>query len=313
MPESESHLITQAFVLGAGLGTRLKRLTHARPKPLIPVAGKPLITCAFDHLLGVGVERIVVNTHHCAEAYGRAFPGGAYRHAALTFRHEPVLLETGGGIKNVEDCLGGAPFLVYNGDILSTLPLQPALAQHFAAGNEVTLVLRSHGGPLQVALAPGTSRVLDIGHRLGRAPGTHLFTGIYVVSPAFFHRLRLEKLSVIPAFLEMIAQGASLGAVVIDEGDWWDLGTREHYIEVHRTLRAADPAACWVHPTAQVDPTARLTGATCVGAGAKVGPGAHLHDCILWEGTAIASQSTLTRCILTENQSACGPHTDVDF
>ena len=312
MPEP-TPLLTDAFVLGAGLGTRLKRLTQARPKPLIPVAGTPLITFAFDHLLGVGVERIVVNTHHCADVYGRAFPDNAYRHAALTFRHEPVLLETGGGIKNVEDLLGNAPFLVYNGDILSTLPLEAVLAHHFAADNEVTLVLRSHGGPLQVAFDPATARVLDIGHRLERAPGTHLFTGIYVVNPAFLHRLKLEKLSVIPAFLEMITQGAALGAVVIAEGGWWDLGTREHYLEVHRTLRAADPAACWVHPTAQVHPTARLTGATCVGAGAKIGPSAHLHDCILWEGTTIAPESALTRCILTENQSACGIHTDTDF
>ena len=305
--------ISDAFVLGAGLGTRLKQLTQARPKPLVPVAGKPLITLAFDHLLDAGVKRIVVNTHHCAEAYRRAFPGGAYRHASLTFRHEPVLLETGGGIKNVEDLLGGAPFLVYNGDILSTLPLEAAITHHFARGNEVTLVLRSHGGPLQVAFERATARVLDIGHRLGRAPGTHLFTGIYVVNPAFLRRLGLEKLSVIPTFLEMIAQGAALGAVVIDQGGWWDLGTREDYLAVHRALRAADPAACWVHPSAKVDPTARLTGATCVGADAKIGPAAQLHDCILWEGTTIAQQSTLTRCIVTENQSACGVHTDTDF
>jgi len=315
MPQSPSipkPRITQAFVLGAGLGTRLKGLTQARPKPLIPVAGKPLIAHAFDHLLGVGVKRIVVNTHHCAEVYECYFPG-SYREAALTFRHEPVLLETGGGIKNVEDLLGGAPLLVYNGDILATLPLELALQHHFASGSEVTLILRSHGGPLQVAFDPGTERVLDIGHRLGRATGTHLFTGIYVVNPAFFRRLKLEKISVIPTFLEMIAQEAALGAVVIDEGDWRDLGTREQYLDVHRALRAADPLACWVHPTAQVDPTARLTGATFVDAGAKIGAHAHLHDCILWEGTVIAKQSTLTRCIVTENQTACGCHTDVDF
>jgi len=259
------------------------------------------------------VQRIAVNTHHCAEAYARAFPENSYRQAALTFRHEPVLLETGGGIKNVEDLLGGAPFLVYNGDILSTLPLEPALAHHFASGNEVTLILRSHGGPLEIAFDPATARVRDIGHRLGRAPGTHLFTGIYVVNPAFLSRLQLEKRSVIPTFLEMIAHGTALGAVAVDAGGWWDLGTRENYLHVHHALRAADPAACWVHPTAQVDPTARLTGATCVGAHAKIGPAAHLHDCILWEGTTIAPESTLTRCIVTENQSACGTHTDTDF
>jgi len=305
--------IAQAFVLGAGLGTRLKGLTQALPKPLIPVAGKPLITRAFDHLLSAGVTRLVVNTHHRAEAYGRAFPDGAYRHATLTLRHEPELLETGGGIKNVEELLGHAPFLVYNGDILTTLPLEPAIARHFEASNEVTLVLRSHGGPLQVAFDPGSGRVLDIGARLRRAPGTHLFTGIYIVTPEFLRRLQHGKRSVVPTFLEMIEQGAALGAIELDEGDWWDLGTREQYLAVHRVLRQADPHACWVDPTAQVDPSAQLTGATYVGPGAKIGPHARLHDCILWEGTHIAQQSELTRCIVTANQSVCGRHEAADF
>ncbi|MDD5350831.1 MAG: sugar phosphate nucleotidyltransferase [Chthoniobacteraceae bacterium] len=314
MPEPHSiPRVTQAFVLGAGLGTRLKALTRARPKPLIPVAGKPLITHAFDHLLQAGVERLVINTHHCAEAYQSAFPGGVYRGVPLTFRHEPELLETGGGIKNVEDLLGQAPFLVYNGDILATLPLAPALERHFAAGDEVTLVLRSHGGPLQVAFDAASGAVLDIGHRLGRAPGKYLFTGIYVVSPAFFQRLRREKRSVIPAFLEMIARKSPLGAAVIDEGEWWDLGTREQYLAVHRQLRENAPAACWVDPTAHVAPSARLTGATYIGAGAQVGDGAQLHDCILWDGTAVAPQSALSRCIVTAPPAVQGRHTDADF
>lgn len=316
MPESDipsQSCISQAFVLGAGLGTRLKQLTQALPKPLIPVAGKPLITRAFDHLLAAGVQRIVVNTHHRAEAYARAFPNGAYRHATLTLRHEPELLETGGGIKNVEDLLGDAPFVVYNGDILTTLPLEPAIARHFETGDEVTLVLRSHGGPLQVAFDPGSGRVLDIGGRLGRAPGTHLFTGVYVVAPAFLRRLKREKRSVVPGFLQMIEQGAALGAIELDAGDWWDLGTREQYLAVHRVLRQADPQACWVDPTAQVDPSAQLTGATYVGARAKIGPQARLHDCILWEGTHIAPQSDLSGCIVTANQDVCGCHADADF
>ena len=117
-------MIRTAFVLGAGLGTRLKSLTARRPKPLIPVANRPLITCAFDHLLGVGVERLVVNMHWRSEAYARAFPGPTYRDASLTFRDEqPEVLETAGGIWNVRDLLGDGTFFVYNGDILSDLPL----------------------------------------------------------------------------------------------------------------------------------------------------------------------------------------------
>src|SRR6202012_8681 len=93
--------VRPAFVLGAGLGTRLKSLTARRPKPLIPVANRPLITYAFDHLLGVGVERLVVNMHWRSEAYARFFPEPAYRSAPLAFRDEqPEVLETAGGIWN---------------------------------------------------------------------------------------------------------------------------------------------------------------------------------------------------------------------
>ncbi len=308
--------ISQAFVLGAGLGTRLKTLTLRRPKPLIPVAGRPLIAHAFDQLLQAGVRRLVVNTHHCAPVYRRFFPNGQYENAhgtaSLEFRHEPELLETGGGIKNVEDLLGAAPFFVYNGDILTTLPLQPAVDYHFAHGNEVTLILRSGGGRLDIAFDPATGTIPDIGFRLGRVPNSHVFTGIYLVNPSFFRRLKREKISVIPSFLAMVAEG-SLGGVVVDEGDWWELGTREKYLGACQDLRSADPTASWIDPTAEVHPSARLTGATFVGAGAKIGAQAHLHDCVLWEGAHIAPESSLTRCIVTDGQTACGTHADEDF
>src|ERR1043165_6849321 len=158
----------KAFVLGAGLGTRLRPLTNHRPKPLIPVANRPLIEYAFDHLIGAGAGELIVNTHWCSEAYPVAFPGSTYCGVPLTFRREwPEVLETAGGIKNVEGLLGSdGPFWVYNGDILCTLPLAPALKAHRAAGNEVTLVLRSGGGPLQVACDLDGGRVTDIGGRV---------------------------------------------------------------------------------------------------------------------------------------------------
>src|SRR5437660_1123836 len=114
--------IQNAFVLGAGLGTRLQGLTARRPKPMIPICNKPLVTFAFDHLLGTRVKNFVINTHHRAEAYAEHFPEQTYRGAPIHFEHEPVLLETGGGIKNVERILRDEPFIVYNGDILTDLP-----------------------------------------------------------------------------------------------------------------------------------------------------------------------------------------------
>lgn len=320
--------IERAFVLGAGLGTRLKSLTAHRPKPLIPVCQKPLITFAFDHLAENGVREFVVNTHHRAEAYGEIFPNQFYRHRAIQFRHEPAILDTAGGIKNVEDLVRDAPFAVYNGDILTDLPLKEAFHHHLAEQNEVTLILRSHGGPLQVAFDPADGRITDIGNRIGTDPAiAFLFTGTYVVSPAFLRRIpQTQKISVVPIFLEMIREGARLGGIVLDAGHWWDLGTREQYLAVHRFLAeksgtlsfqpedlAGGTWPRWIHPEARVDATAKVEGATVIGARATVGSGAILRDTIVWDGAEIARDSVLDRCIVTGSRSVAGTHAGVDF
>lgn len=314
--------IRTAFVLGAGLGTRLKSLTTRRPKPLIPVVNRPLITYAFEHLRAVGVERFVVNTHWRAEAYDTAFPEGEYDGVAVALRHEsPQVLETAGGLKNVEDLLGSEAFFVYNGDILSDLPLDPAIRAHQDNGNEVTMVLRSKDGPLQVAFDEASGRIRDIGKRVDAASDPRfLFTGIYIVEPKFLTRIPLAtKISVIPLFCEMIRTGAKLGGVLIDEGSWWDLGTREQYLAVHRELAAhpkseiQNPRPAWIHPTAQIAPTAHLSGAVAVGANATIAEHATLHDCIVWEGAKIGAGSLLNDCIVTEDAEVSGLHSHADL
>ncbi len=308
-------MIRTAFVLGAGLGTRLKSLTARRPKPLIPVANRPLITYAFDHLLGLGVEHLVVNTHWRSEAYDEAFPDPVYGGAALTFRAEqPAVLETAGGIWNVRDLLGGGTFAVYNGDILSDLPLEAAVRAHRDRGNEVTMVLRSTGGPLQVAFDAASGRVTDIGDRVDPTAGPRfLFSGIYLVNAEFIARIpAATKISVVPIFRDMIRAGAKLGGVVIDDGHWWDLGSREHYLGVHRDL-AHDRPAPWIDPSAEVAADAQILGATAIGAGARIGAGAILRDSLVWDGAAVAPGAHLARCIVTTGAQAGGARTDADF
>jgi mannose-1-phosphate guanylyltransferase len=304
-----------AFVLGAGLGTRLKTLTAHLPKPLLPVCNEPLITRAFAHLREAGVARFVVNTHWQAQAYAEAFPTGTWEGLPLSFSHEsPEVLETAGGLKHAQSSLpAGEPVWVYNGDILSTLPLQQAWEAHRRAGNEVTLVLRSKDGPLQVSLDRATGRIRDLGCRLEPGcPAEFLFTGIYLVEPAFLERIPAgQKLSVVPVFLEMIRQGARLGGVVVDGGEWWDLGTREQVLAVHGALTAG--RGPWVADPAGVDPSARLVGATAVGAGAVVGAGALLEDSVVWAGAHIQPGAVLRRCIVTAKALVSGTHTDADL
>ena len=318
--------MTQAFILGAGLGTRLRPLTERLPKPLVPLFHRPLAAWALGACARAGIRRFAINTHHLPEAW-RGFGGppldgqpplaGANGRPAvcrswegreLALFHEPVLLETGGGLKNIAEWTGDAPLLVHNGDVFSTLPLARLIAAHQASGLPVTLALRSAGAAKHIALDASLTRVTDIRGRLGRAEGSHLFAGIYCVSPGFRELLPAgEKVSVIPAFLAL-AQRGQLGAIVLDEGEWLDLGDRESYLLAHRRLDLG-PA---IHPLAVIQPGARVEN-SIIGAGAVIEAGARVRDSVVWAGGRVAGDAELERCIVCSDLTASGLHCNADL
>jgi mannose-1-phosphate guanylyltransferase/mannose-1-phosphate guanylyltransferase/phosphomannomutase len=309
--------IRKAFVLGAGLGERLRPLTLQLPKPLIPFFHEPLIARAFDHLRGSGLREAIVNTHHLPEAFAQAFPQQRCGDMPLSFRHEPLRLETAGGIANVRDWLGDESFVVYNGDVLATLPLEPLIQAHQQRGNLVTMALRSRGPALHVAWDQASGRVRDIRNRLGlgAALPQYLFTGIYACSPQIHEWIEPGRpQSVVEVFLEMMRQGAPVGGVLIDEGQWWDLGSREAYLAAHAQGLALGlnrlPA---IHPQAFVEEGASLQGLNVLGPGSVVESGASLSDCLLWPGARVAAGARLQGCIVRSGQVAHGQAQAQDF
>lgn len=303
-------MIRKAFLPGAGLGTRLRPLTDLLPKPLVPLFHRPLIEWAMKSCRAAGISEFAINTHHLPERWemvdggwemegegmvgGNGLPSiqGSWQGLPLHLFHEPLLLETGGGVKNIEAWAAGESVLVHNGDIFSSLPLEQLVAAHEASGLPVTLALRSEGVAKHIAL--DGDRAIDIRGMLGRAEGTHVFSGIYCFNPEVFGLIpAAEKVSVIPAFLELAKQGR-LGAVVLDQGDWRDLGDPASYLAAHRELALAPE----IHPDALVDPTAAVER-SIIGPRAEIGAGAVVRDSVVWPGAKARAGEVVECRILT--------------
>ena len=117
-----------------------------------------------------------------------------------------MLLETGGGIKNIERWIGNEPTLVYNGDILTDINLQALIAEHNASENTATLALLAQGSNCNVGVE-GT-RVVDLRGLRGITPGSHQFSDIYIIEPQVLELIPAEqKVSIIPAFITLAEQG----------------------------------------------------------------------------------------------------------
>jgi NDP-sugar pyrophosphorylase family protein len=209
---------------------------------MLPIADRPMITYAMDHLIQAGVKRIIINTHHAPHTYTKAFPDRSWRGIPITFVHEPTLLDTGGGLKNIEPLLApqDLDIWLYNGDILTTLPLHPLLQSHLSDPTRlITLALRTHGTPLNVRFNPHTSQIIDLRHQLNNQQGIPtLYAGIALVRRSFLSHIPQGKIqSLIDILIRLITQNQPVHGCIIDQGTWSDLGTPEDY------QRAQPPSA----------------------------------------------------------------------
>lgn len=293
-------MIHKAFILGAGLGTRLRPLTNVLPKPLVPIFHEPMANYALRHCQAAGITEFAINTHHLPETWATQYPDANFMGTPLHFFHEPTLLETGGGLRNIAPFIGRDPLLVYNGDILTTIDINALIAAHQASGNVATLALRSSGDNCNVNISGDL--VTDLRNILGDTPGTHQFTGVYCIEPEIIAMLPDEEVvSIIPAFIRLIQQ-QQLGAVVLDQGDWFDIGNIDAYHAIHQHLRRDRNDA--IHPAARIHPGAQVEAETCIiGPHATIPSGAKLRNTIVWPHASVEENSSYQGAIIPHSCS----------
>lgn len=233
----------KAMILAAGLGTRLRPLTDVTPKPLLPVAGTPMIVWNLLLLKRHGIREVVINLHHLGPMIPKALGDGAAFGMRIIYSHEPVILGTGGGIKQAEPHFNGEPVLVLNGDTLFELDLSAVMAFHREQHAAATLVLRRDPEAVRWGLVEVTDRA-EVVRITGRgltqptATSARMFAGIHILHPRLLRYLpAAQECSIIDAYVQGIQDGERIVGFDFD-GFWSDVGTPERYAQVERDAAA---------------------------------------------------------------------------
>ena len=230
--------ITSAMLLAAGLGQRMRPLTLTLPKPLIKVAGRPIIDYGLQALRAQNITRVVANAHWLAE---QIEDWARTQEPQITLSEErDVLLDTGGGVKKALPLLGNNPFFVLNSDSFWTEGAEPALsrlAQRFTDEMDCLLLLSTL--PASVGYEGRGDFTMDTQGRLSRRQGPHVapfvFAGAYLVRPSLFKDAPEGAFSMNRLWDKALANGRLFG--LRHDGRWLHVGTPQAIAPAEAVLK----------------------------------------------------------------------------
>jgi MurNAc alpha-1-phosphate uridylyltransferase len=208
----------RAMILAAGRGERLRPLTDELPKPLVEIAGKPLIEFHLEALAAAGFREVVINQGHLGYLLPDALGDGSRWGITIHWSDEqPEALETGGGIFKALPLLGCAPFLVINGDLWTDYPFARLRAVKCDWAHLVMVPNPAHNPGGDFALSG--ARIRDTGDQ------QLTFSGMAVYNPRLFDGCQPGKFSVVPLVRSAMENHLVTGEVF--RGGWNDIGTLE--------------------------------------------------------------------------------------
>jgi len=299
-----------AVVLVGGKGTRLRPLTLAVPKPLLPTAGLPFLTHLLSRIAEAGIEHVILGTSYKAETFEAEFGDGARLGLQMEYVTEDEPLGTGGGIANVASTLRNDTVMVFNGDVLSGVDLTAMLDSHHQRDADVTMYLVRVGDPRAFGSGPtdADGNVLAFLEKTEDPPTDQINAGCYIFKREILDRIpRGREVSVEREVFPALLAGGAKVCGFVDSGYWRDMGTPEDFVRGSADLvrgLAPSPALggrrgeSLVHDDATVAPGAVLVGGTVVGSGAQIGSGVRLDGAVIFDGATVEAGAVVERSII---------------
>lgn len=302
--------------MAGGEGSRLRPLTSNTPKPMLPVANRPMMERVVTLCRRHGCTDVVATVAYLADVIRNYFDDGAEFGISMRYAVEDVPLGTAGSVGNARSHLDDT-FLVISGDALTDIDLGAVIEAHRNSGSMATIALYRAENPLEFGIVitreDGTiDRFLEK-PTWGQVFSDTVNTGIYVLEPEIFDFIPPEGASdfshdVFPALLE---KGVPIQGFVAD-GYWEDVGNLEAFAKAHRDVLdgrvEVDIAGfeiaprVWIGPDCEIDPDAVIDGPALVGAHCNIAAGVHLRDhTVLGDNVVVRADATIARSIVFSN------------
>ncbi len=296
----------KAVILAGGEGTRLRPVTCNLPKPLVPVAGKPVLEYILGLLEENGCDEAVIAVHYRAEKIERHFSSGRYGKIRLRFSHETKPLGTAGCVKRAAEDFN-EDFIVISGDAVCDFELEKALHFHKNNGAAATVIAKRVDDPREYGLIiENDGRITDFSEKPSyiNCRSDLANTGVYIISPAV--------LGLIPenepwdfaknVFPDMLSRNMKLMCYE-ENGYWCDMGDIHAYKMctcdvLDGKLRGYEQKAMHKGIDVMLDPSALISGKTVIGNSVSIGKGAKLRNAIIMDGAFIGENTTLNDCII---------------
>lgn len=221
------------MILAAGRGERMRPLSDTLPKPLLKVAGKPLIVHHIERLVRAGISELVINHAWLGDKIERALGDGGTFNAHIRYSAERQALETAGGIKQALPLLGAEEFLLVNGDIWCDFDFSAWLTKPL--NGDLARLLLVDNPPQKPA---GDFALVNdrVKHKKSGPSNNLTYAGIALFSPTMFNELAAQKAPLLPLFNAAINNNSLAGTYY--SGDWLDVGTPERLQELRKRVEA---------------------------------------------------------------------------
>jgi mannose-1-phosphate guanylyltransferase/phosphomannomutase len=307
----------KAVVMAGGEGSRLRPLTIRRPKPMVPIVGKPVMEHILNLLKRHGITEVVVTVQYLASNIEDYFGNGSQLGMHITYSREDVPLGTAGSVKNAEDQLT-EPFLVISGDALTDYDLTALIKYHEEKKSLATLLLAHVHNPLEygVIITNESGHITQFLEKpsWGEVFSDTINTGIYILDPKIFSYFEKNKQFDFSQelFPMMLRQGDPIYGYVAIEGYWCDVGSLNEYMRANadmllRNVNLDIPAKhignnIWCEEGVEIHEDAQIYGPVYLGRDCRVRAGAIIHGpSMIGSYTVVDERAQVDRSIVWNN------------